>query len=248
MSTQDGDSDVNAGDGPLNPQGSGGSEMDRRTVLKVLATTAALGSAGSCDPGPGETTAHEALSGFAPLPPSNPLAAGTPSDPDLLSPAVPWPGLLSDEEMRLVGALCDLIIPADNRSPSASMVGVPAYINEYLSAPYPAQRRDLIRVRGGLAWLNRRASTAFDTDFASLTVDQQRAICDPIRYGPDAPEELKAQAAFFDLFRDLTSTGFWTTDEGMRDLGYMGNVPLPSFDGPPPEVLRALDLDDSDLT
>ncbi|MGI9626332.1 MAG: gluconate 2-dehydrogenase subunit 3 family protein, partial [Longimicrobiales bacterium] len=60
--------------------------------------------------------------------------------------------------------------------------------------------------------------------------------------------ELRAQARFFDLFRDITSTGFWTTEEGMKDLGYIGNVPLPSFDGPPAEVIEALGLTAEDLT
>lgn len=225
--------------------------MDRRTALKVIAASAAVGSAEACSPATDGSSAarstHEELSGFAPLLPSNPLAAGTRTDPDLLNPTVHWSGALSTEELRLVTALCDLIIPADSGSPAASQVGVPAYVNEYVSAPYPAQQSDLVVVRGGLTWLNRQALERFESDFPSLTPEQQREICDPIKYEPDAPDDLKPQARFFDLFRDITSTGFWTTDEGMADLGYIGNVPLPSFDGPPPDVLSALGLDESDV-
>ena len=224
--------------------------IDRRTALKVIAASAALGSAEACAPSTDSSTtssAHEQLSGFAPLPPSNPLAAGTPADPDLLNPTVSWSGVLSDAELRVVTALCDLIIPADDRSPAASQVGVPAYVNEYVSAPYPAQRADLVVVRGGLTWLNRQAISQFGSDFPTLTPVQQREICDLLKSEPDAPEHLKPQAKFFDLFRDITSTGFWTTEEGMRDLGYLGNIPLPRFDGPPPAVLDALGLDATDL-
>ncbi|MYJ18602.1 MAG: gluconate 2-dehydrogenase subunit 3 family protein, partial [Gemmatimonadetes bacterium] len=191
-------------------------------------------------------SAHEALSGFEPLPPSNPLAAGTAADPDLLAPVVPWEMVLTDEEMRLVAALSDVIIPADERSPSASEVGVPDYVNEFVSAP--AHTEQLTQLRGGLAWLNREARERFGAgDFPALTVEQQHEICDEIRFEPDAPAELKPHARFFDAFRDMISTGFWTTEEGMRDLGYVGNIPLPSFDGPPPEVLEQLGLSGEDL-
>lgn len=226
--------------------------VDRRTALKVLAASAALAGAPACGPGADTTgsetdAAHTRLSGFDPVPPSNPLAAGTPTDPDLLAPAVPWEPVLGDGEMETVRALCDLILPGDERSPAASAVGVPDYVNEYVSAPYPGQQEDLVLVRGGLAWLNRESRARFNADFGALSTDRQRAICDPIRYEPDAPEELRVQARFFDRFRDITSTGFWTTDEGMADLGYVGNVPLPSFEGPPPEVVEALGLTAEDL-
>ena len=230
----------------------GPTSLDRRTALKVIAASAALAGAPACAPDTGpagsETDdAHTRLSGFDPVPPSNPLAAGTPTDPDLLAPVVTWEPQLNEAEMETVTALCDLIIPADERSPAASAVGVPDYVNEYVSAPYPGQQEDLVLVRGGLAWLNRTGQDRFGAPFAALSPDQQQTICDPLRYEPDAPDDLKVQARFFDRFRDITSTGFWTTDEGMRDLGYMGNVPLPSFDGPPPQVLNALGLTAEDL-
>ena len=229
-----------------------GAALDRRTALKVIAASAAFAGAPACAPAAdqtGSTTddAHTRLSGFDPVPPSNPLAAGTPTDPDLLGPSVPWEPVLGEGEMETVRALCDLIIPADQGSPAASAVGVPDYVNEYVSAPYPAQQEDLILIRGGLSWLNRESQARFGAPFAAVTAEQQRSLCDPIRYEPDAPEALKVQARFFDRFRDVTSTGFWTTDEGMRDLGYIGNVPLPSFGGPPPEVIEALGLTAEDL-
>ena len=223
--------------------------ITRRGALKVIASTAALGAAASCtveEATRGGDSAHETLSGFEPVPPANPRAAGTLTDPDMLSPVVPWEMVLSDEEMRYVAALADVIIPADERSPAASAVGVPEYINEFVSAP--AHKEHLTRLRGGLAWLNRTARERFGAaDFPALTPARQHEICDEICFEPDAPEALKPQARFFDAFRDWVSTGFWTTEEGMRDLGYMGNVPLPSWDGPPAEVLERLGLAGEDL-
>lgn len=237
------------GDAPAQAPPGEPQAITRRGALKVIAATAALGAATTCAPEDAATstdTAHEALSGFNPLPPSNPRAAGTLTDPDMLAPTVPWEMLLTDEEMRYVAALADVIIPADDRSPAASAVGVPDYINEYVSAP--AHKDQLTQLRGGLAWLNRTARERFGAqDFPALTAARQHEICDEIRFEPDAPEALRPQARFFDAFRDMCSTGFWTTEEGMRDLGYMGNVPLPSFGGPPPEVLERLGLSGEDL-
>ncbi len=167
---------------------------------------------------------------------------GTLSDPDLLHPKAPWPRKLSAHELATLAVLCDTIIPADARSPAASTVGVPAYINEYVSAPYEGQMRDLVRVRGGLAWLNTESNARFGKGFTGLTAAERNLVCDDICYLPRARPEHQAHARFFDLVRDLTATGFYTTDAGMRDIQYIGNVALPRFDGPPPEVLRYLGL------
>ena len=167
---------------------------------------------------------------------------GTPTDPDLLRPKKDWPRKLSASELATLAVLVDTIIPADAKSPAASTVGVPAWINEWVSAPYDGQMRDLIRVRGGLAWLNVESDKRFGKRFNRLAEAERTAICDDICYLPKAKPEFQAAARFFDLVRDLTAVGFYTTDAGMRDLQYVGNVALPRWDGPPPEVLTHLGL------
>ena len=128
------------------------STITRRGALKVIAATAALGgAAASCAPEEAAESAHEALSGFSPLPPSNPRAAGTLTDPDMLAPVVPWETVLTDDEMRLVATLADVIIPADDRSPAASAVGVPEYINEFVSAPAHKEQLTPAARRAGVA-------------------------------------------------------------------------------------------------
>ena len=232
-------------------------DVTRRAALKVLAAGAAgaaalpaiaCGDGASGDPSDsadrsgtagGTATGARAGSGAGS---GNPLAAGTPTDPDLLNPVITWDLVLTDDEMEIVGALCDVIIPADDRSPSATRVGAHEFINEWVSAPYDGPRNDLVMVRGGLQWLNRESRSRFDADFIDLTLDQKHRICDDIKSEADAAPEFRTAARFFDKIRDLTSTGFWTTAEGMADLGYTGNVPLTSWDGPPREVLERLGL------
>jgi hypothetical protein len=201
-------------------------DLGRRDALKMMATAATV-SAVSCDAGQTQTQD----------------VPRTPSDPDLVRPTVPWEKVLTPEEMATAATLCDVIIPADARSPSASAVGVPDYINEYVSAPYPSQQRDQIVIRGGLAWLNTEATRRFGAPFAQLTSTQRHQICDDIKFVPNAAPEFIGAARFFAKFRDLVATGFYTTDAGMNDIGYIGNVALARFDGPPPEVLRHLGLD-----
>ena len=167
---------------------------------------------------------------------------GAPWDPDLLHPKKDWPRKLSAGELVTLSALCDTIIPADSKSPAASAVGVPAWINEYVSAPYEGQQRDLVRVRGGLAWLNLESMKRFGKPFRQATAGERTQLCDDICYLPNAKPGFRAAARFFDLVRDLTAVGFYTSYEGMRDIGYRGNTPQAAWNGPPPEVLRHLGL------
>ncbi len=164
------------------------------------------------------------------------------SDPDLLHPGKLWDRVLTPDELRAAAALSDVIIPADDKSPAASQVGLADFIDEWVSAPYPIQQADKKTIREGLAWLNAEAQKRFQKDFAALAEDQKTKICDDICFVPKAAAEFKTAAEFFARMRDLASTGFYTTKEGMRDLAYKGNVPLTAFKGPPPEVLEYLKL------
>ena len=71
---------------------------------------------------------------------------------------------------------------------------------------------------------------------------KRTAICDDICFVPKAKPGFGAGALFFDRVRDLTAGAFYTTSEGWKDIGYMGNVALPEFKGPQPDVLQKLGL------
>jgi gluconate 2-dehydrogenase gamma chain len=164
------------------------------------------------------------------------------ADPDLLAPELLWDKLLSPEELATAAALCDVILPADERSPAPSSVGVPDFIDEWVSAPYPKQLEDRLIIRGGLAWLNTEAHNRFNLRFAALSALQKTAICDDIADETRASPRLRAGARFFDRMRHLTVVGFFTTVEGMKDLGYVGNVALSEWKGPPEAILKRLGL------
>ena len=205
--------------------------MKRRDALKAIGLSTALPVLSQVDQPPKSVQ-----------PPLHRGPAGTPSDPDLIRPKVPWPKVLTGAELATLSALCDLLIPADSKSPSASQVGVPDFINEWVSAPYDYQRGALVQLRGGLAWIGTESAQRFGKPFPTLTDREQSAIADDICYRPRAKPAFQAAAQFFDFIRDLTATGFYTTREGMKDLQYIGNLALPKYDGPPPEVLKHLGL------
>ena len=175
-----------------------------------------------------------------------PAVTGYGQDPNLLEyykPGDLWPLTFTNDQRKTVTALCDVIIPADDKSPSASSIGVPDFINEWISAPYPEQQADRKRVLEGLTWIDGESKKRFQKTFAGLNDEQKHRICDDICYAPKARPEFKNAAAFFATFRNLTAGGFYTTPQGWKDVQYVGNVALAKFDGPPPEVLAHLGLD-----
>ena len=165
------------------------------------------------------------------------------SDPDLLNPKVHWQGVLTTDELAVLAVLSDLIIPADDKSPSAQALGAHLFIDEYVSAPYDNSKRALNTLREGLVWLQKTSKTRFDKGFIALDEGQQTSICDDICWLETASAEHRPGAEMFALVRNLVSTAFFTTIEGMADIGYVGNVPSTTFDGPPPEVLKRLGLE-----
>jgi len=204
--------------------------MDRRTTIKwVLAASAAW------------PLLRERTARADPLP----AAHGYGTDPDLVKvykPGELWPLTLSAPQRRLAGTLADIIIPDDGHSPSASSVGVVDFIDEWVSAPYPDCQRDRPIVLGGLDWLDAEAARRFGRNFAELDAGQQSTICDDICDQSRADPARREAARFFAVFRDLTAGGFYSTPVGRKDLGYIGNVPLERFDGPPAALLKKLNL------
>lgn len=202
--------------------------MDRRTSLKWMLSAAAL------------PLVH--LTGCSSEPtPALPSGVGYGTDPDLLKvygPGSIWPLTLDERQRRIATALCDLIVPADADGPGAVAVGVVDFINEWVSAPYPQQVADRKLILAGFDWLDAQAEQRFSRGFGESGASQRSAICDDICYLPRARAEFKQAAEFFARYRDLTIGGFCTSPQGRHYLGYVGNVPLASFEGPPPEVLK----------
>jgi hypothetical protein len=136
-----------------------------------------------------------------------------------------------------------VILPKDQYGPAASEVGVVAMIDEWVSAPYPQQQGDRPVILEGLAWIEDESNKRFKKSFADLSIEQHHAICDDICYGGAARAEFAQAAHFFSRFRSFAAAAYYATPPGWQAIGYVGNVALPSFDGPPPEVLKILGVE-----
>lgn len=165
-------------------------------------------------------------------------------DPDMIKGYQPgdlWPLTFSDAQRKLVIVLCDIIIPVDETSPSASSQGVHDFVDEWISSPYPGQKSDRNTILKGLKWLNEEAKRRKASDFISLSSEVQLQICEELSIV--AKKQRKdPTGTFFRRLRDLVAGGYYTTPAGMRDIGYRGNVAMLEWNGPPPEVLAKLGL------
>jgi gluconate 2-dehydrogenase gamma chain len=199
-------------------------DLSRREALGVLAT---LPLAAAFSPAPGTEAAELAAVGEAAAQASAAAAA---------SGAAQELKFFTPHEWRTVRVLVDLIIPADERSGSATDAKVPEFMDFFLDA-YPSMR---LPMRGGLAWLDAESRSRFGKPFVEAAAGEQTAILDDIAFPARARPELSQGVAFFNRFRDFTASGFWSTRMGVDDLQYMGNRGMGAWNGCPPEALAKL--------
>tara|TARA_Y100000588_G_scaffold134693_1_gene148143 strand:+ start:504 stop:1160 length:657 start_codon:yes stop_codon:yes gene_type:complete len=165
-------------------------------------------------------------------------------DPNLMTPEVPWERIMTPKQLRTTAKLADITLPRTSvESPSATEVGVPDFFDEWISAPYHAHQEDNKVITEGLAWIDEESQRRFGKDFHELEEADYTAICNDIAYLPDALPEFEEGAKFFSKFRSLTMGGYYSTNVGTKDIGYVGNAALLTFGGPPREVLKRLGID-----
>lgn len=140
-------------------------------------------------------------------------------------------------EMATIAVLTDIIIPKDDVSGSATEAGVPDFI-EFIVKDMPQHKTPM---RGGLRWLDLESTKRFEKAFIDCDSKQQIAIVDDIAYPEKAKPEMKQGVAFFNLMRNLTATGFYTSQIGVEDIGYVGNRPN-QWNGVPDDVLKQYGL------
>ena len=168
-------------------------------------------------------------------------AAGYGSDPNLLKPEVPWPLTLTGDQRATLRIAADLMLPADDRSPSGSALNLDAFIDEWVSAPYPEQQRDRTLILSGLAWLDAESNARFGHGFAAASDSERRAIFDSIAFRTKVQPGYGRPAIFFARLRGLMLGGFFSRPEGMKDIGYIGNAPMTdAYAGPSDEALAHL--------
>ena len=197
-------------------------DIDRRTLLKLI--SAAPVAAGFV------WTEAEALEAHQQARAARTAGQG--------SRALFKPKFFTAHEYATVRVLVDLIIPKDERSGSATDAGVPEFM-DFMMVDQPTRQTAM---RGGLAWIDRECLDRYDKLFLACTAAQQTALLDDIAWPQRGAPALAHGINFFTSFRDLTSSGFWTTKMGIDDLQYLGNTGVAEWKGCPEEVVRKLGL------
>jgi hypothetical protein len=153
----------------------------------------------------------------------------------------------TDHEMATITVLADIIIPKDDVSGSASDAQVPAFI-DFIVRDMPEHQTPM---RGGLRWLDIECLKRYEKAFVDCSHQQQMEMVDDIafpeiEYVDEKGNKIKKGkvkpgmqpgVSFFDLMRNLTASGFYTSSIGVKDIGYQGNTPN-QWNGVPDDVLK----------
>ena len=197
--------------------------MDRRKYLKSM-TIGTIGAGviinQSCEPKPVEQVV--------------PKTSGIDRQPveQALEDKLNSETFFDPHEMATIAVLADIIIPKDETSGSATDAKVPDFI-EFIVKDIPSHQ---LPMRGGLKWLDIQCMKRHNDAFINLSSTKQLELIDEIAFPQKAKPEMQQGVAFFNKMRDLTATGFFTSEIGIKDLGYVGNRPN-QWDGVPQDVL-----------
>lgn len=146
------------------------------------------------------------------------------------------PTFFTPHEWETVRVLADIVIPKDERSGSATDAGVPEFM-DFMMGDRPDGQ---IPMRGGLAWLDNECYERFSKTFVQAAETERGAVLDDIAWPKKAKPDMSQGVAFFNMFRDMTASGFWSSKIGVADLDYRGNEFVAEWKGCPEPALRKL--------
>jgi gluconate 2-dehydrogenase gamma chain len=196
--------------------------IDRRNLLKVLSAVpaAALLPTGTAK------AADMSMPGMT-------HAAAAPA----ATPGPYTPKTFDEHQYKTIVVLSDIIVPADDRSGSATQAGAPEFIDESLGFHGGNQ---LDAIRGGITWLDLESNRAYGHDFIDASDAEKKALLDRIAYPKTAAPEDAAGVVFFNAMRNAVLGAFYSSKMGVQDLPYLGNQMLSEWDGCPANVLAKL--------
>jgi hypothetical protein len=190
--------------------------ISRRDILKSLAYGAAATSVLRVIPAKAAEYAHHMVAAEKAAAPAGAYS----------------PKFFSPHDYKTLQTLCQTIIPADADSGGAIEAGAPEFIDLLTSENLDYQRI----LGGGLLWLDSTCSDRFDKVYLDCAADQQKEIVDLIAYKKNAIANpaLDPGVEFFSFLRNMTADGFFTSEIGIKYLGYIGSAFLKEFPGCPP--------------
>jgi gluconate 2-dehydrogenase gamma chain len=146
------------------------------------------------------------------------------------------PLFFSPQQYQMVEHLAEMIIPEDD-SPGAKQAGVAEFIDFMIANRAPVSTsRDIRSTDGaiaagneaqnrflaGLDWINARSHSEFKREFMDSTPEQQNSLVEELAYKAKFKPTTESGRAFFQMMRDYTVVGYYTTKIGLQSIGYPG--------------------------
>jgi hypothetical protein len=189
--------------------------VSRRDILKSLTMGAMAGSVLRVIPAQAAEYAHHLVD-------AEKAAPGGRYTPKFFRP----------QQYKTLQALCQAIIPPEGDTGGAVEAGAPEFIDLLTSENSDYQ----LKLGGGLMWLDSTCTDRYGKPYLDCAALQQKEILDAIAYRANALKDpsLAQGVAFFAFLRNLTADGFFTSEIGIKYLGYIGNKYMADFPGCPP--------------
>ena len=132
------------------------------------------------------------------------------------------PKFFHPHEFRTLEALTETTIPGARKAGAPEFIDLLCSGNDELGAIFT----------GGLLWMDQHMERKHRTSWVGAAPEQQRALLDSIAYKKNETEELAPGVLFFDWVRKMSADAYYTSPEGVKELGYLGNKGAPEFKVP----------------
>ena len=140
-------------------------------------------------------------------------------------------------EMATRRRLAELVLPADEGGPSAADVGA----HEFIDLICSKATEIAMAYTGGIQWLDGVSTRRYQAKFIAASETQQTELLTLIAYTQNDSPELAPGIEFFILARRMIVDGYYTTREGFKDVGFLGNRGTAKWDVPADSLNYVMD-------
>jgi Gluconate 2-dehydrogenase subunit 3 len=197
----------------------------RRQVLQVLAGSVGAGLAAPALATGEASHAHG--------------SAGSAAAQTTGAATAPLPTLLDENELAMLKSLAETIVPG------SSEAGVAAFVDQLLAVDTRERQRDFLAALGAL---QSEALSRYGKSWMSLDAAQQTELLTAASTGPRSreprywkpgepvlvPEKAKAPPTLrdrFELLKDRIASAYYSSEKGMKELGWTGQMVHPEYPG-----------------
>jgi gluconate 2-dehydrogenase gamma chain len=127
------------------------------------------------------------------------------------------PQFFTADEYEIISRLSELIIPTDS-TPGAREAGVSEFIDFIVFSDPNLQ----FRFRYGIRWIDAHARYLFRRGFRELTAEEHTEMLSHLAYKDRHRVGEEDGRDFFQLMREYTVIGFYTSRIGLEEINYPG--------------------------